>query len=121
MDSSSLKWRSLFCLRQVNIIFSLLFALLLGLCLTNNSAEAFAVPFRTKDLLPILPKQISWPVMNTVHSAVDLLPSYVGSLIPGNNTIKWQGTCFLKNLARLELTEGDREEGLGGGILRLKV
>lgn len=114
MASSSLQGRSL-------LFLSLLFALLLGLGLTNYSAEAFAVPFRTKDLLPILPKQISWPVMDTVHSAVDLLPSYIGSIIPGNNTIRWQGTCFLKNQVHLELTDGDREEGLGGGILHLKV
>ncbi|KAJ4799337.1 hypothetical protein LUZ62_050583 [Rhynchospora pubera] len=101
---------------------SLLFTLLLGLGFVNHSAEAFAVPFRTKDLLPILPRQISWPVMNTIHSAVDLLPSFVGSIYPGNDTIRWQGSCFLKNQARLELTGGDREEeGLGGGILHLKT
>ncbi|XP_078182356.1 zinc finger MYND domain protein [Carex rostrata] len=121
MGSCSPKGTSLLCPRQVDLIFLLLFTLLPALGLTNNSAEAFAVPFRPKDLLPILPKQISWPVMNTIHSAVDLLPYYVGSIVPGNTTINWKGTCFLENQARLELTGGDREEGLGGGVLHFKT
>lgn len=121
MDYSSSKGSSIPCSPRLSLISSLLLALLLGFGLINHAAEAFAVPFRPKDVLPILPRQISWPVMNNIHSAVDLLPSFVGSIAPGNTTIRWQGSCFLKNEARVELTQGDREEDHGGAILSLKV
>nr|CAD1825294.1 unnamed protein product [Ananas comosus var. bracteatus] len=56
--------------------------LLLGLGFGSDLAIAagFKVPFRVKDVLPILPRQVSWPMMSTIHSAVDLLPSFVGSV-----------------------------------------
>ncbi|XP_078437856.1 uncharacterized protein LOC144708419 [Wolffia australiana] len=79
------------------------------------------VPLRVKDILPVLPRQVSWPVMNTLHSAVDLLPMLVGSVTPGNRTVGWKGACFLENEARLEFTSGDRENSLGGGVLHLKT
>lgn len=70
----------------------------------------------------MLPRQISWPVLNTFHSAVDLLPSFVGSVAPGNGSLRWNGSCFDGNRARLEFTRGDRgEPGLGGGVLYLEV
>ncbi|KAJ3677456.1 hypothetical protein LUZ60_003180 [Juncus effusus] len=98
---------------------ALLLLLLSGLI--HNTAEAFKAPFRPKDVLPILPRQISWPVLNNMHSAVDLLPSYVGSVSPTNSTIKWKGACFLENQARLELNGGDRNGELGGGVLHLQT
>jgi hypothetical protein len=81
------------------------------------------VPFRVKDVLPVLPRQISWPVLNNFHSAVDLLPAFVGSVSPYNGTAEWKGACFYGNEAHLEFTKGDRDEqeGLGGGVLHLKV
>ncbi|THG12536.1 hypothetical protein TEA_000015 [Camellia sinensis var. sinensis] len=84
-----------------------------------NFGESLKVPFRVNDVLPALPRQISWPVLNNLHSAVDLLPSFVGSVSPTNGSIEWKGACFFDNEARLEFTGGDR--GLGGGILHLKV
>ncbi|KAL7175711.1 hypothetical protein ACSBR2_029323 [Camellia fascicularis] len=63
--------------------------------------------------------QISWPVLNNLHSAVDLLPSFVGSVSPTNGSIEWKGACFFNNEARLEFTNGD--QGLGGGVLHLKT
>nr|CAD1825265.1 unnamed protein product [Ananas comosus var. bracteatus] len=99
--------------------------LLLGLGFGSDLAIAagFKVPFRVKDVLPILPRQVSWPMMSTIHSAVDLLPSFVGSVgsDPSGSSLAWKGACFFENEARLELTEGDREDGLGGGILHLKT
>ncbi|TXG56378.1 hypothetical protein EZV62_017691 [Acer yangbiense] len=78
------------------------------------------VPFRVNDVLPMLPREISWPVLNNFHSAVDLLPYYVGSVSPNNGSIEWKGACFYGNQARLDVTEGDREDpGLGGGVLHL--
>ena len=84
--------------------------------------QALKVPFRVNDVLPVLPRQISWPVLNNLHSAVDLLPYFVGSVTPHNGSIEWKGACFHGNEARLVFTQGDRHEpGLGGGVLYLKV
>lgn len=91
----------------------------LALGFAANLGRALTLPFRANDVLPVLPRQISWPVLNNLHTAVDLLPSYVGSVTPSNGTIEWQGACFFTNEARIDFTEGDR--GLGGGLLRLKV
>ncbi|KAL6187121.1 hypothetical protein ACLB2K_043236 [Fragaria x ananassa] len=92
--------------------------LLLLLC-SLGLASALKVPLRIKDVLPVLPRQISWPVLNNFHSAVDLLPSFIGSVTPNNDSIQWEGACFSGSEARLEFVEGDR--GLGGGVLYLKT
>ncbi|KAK9113931.1 hypothetical protein Syun_020728 [Stephania yunnanensis] len=82
---------------------------------------ALKVPFRVKDVLPILPHEVSWPLLNNFHSAVDLLPAFVGSVAPSNGSIEWKGACFFENRARFEFTGdgGDEGEGLGGGVLHL--
>ncbi|GAB4839902.1 hypothetical protein Ancab_020611 [Ancistrocladus abbreviatus] len=92
--------------------------LLLGLGFGLNLSYAFKVPFRAKDVLPVLPHQISWPVLNNLHSAVDLLPAFVGSVAPNNSSIQWKGACFYENTARIEFTDGG-SKGLGGGVLYL--
>lgn len=98
------------------------YLLVLLLCFLGlGFGQGFKVPFRVNDVLPVLPRQLSWPVLNNFHSAVDLLPYYVGSVTPNNGSIEWKGACFYGNEARLEFTEGDREPALGGGILYLKV
>ncbi|KAK6160115.1 hypothetical protein DH2020_003496 [Rehmannia glutinosa] len=85
----------------------------LGLGLGFEFGDALKVPFRVKDVLPVLPRQISWPVLNNIHSAVDLLPQYIGSLAPNNGTIKWKGACFFDNEAKIEFTgAGDRESAI---------
>lgn len=94
-----------------------LWALALGF--GANLGQALKLPFRANDVLPVLPREISWPVLNNLHTAVDLLPYYVGSVTPSNGTIEWKGACFLTNEARIDFTEGDR--GLGGGLIHLKV
>ncbi|PKA57944.1 hypothetical protein AXF42_Ash012483 [Apostasia shenzhenica] len=93
-------------------------SLLLGFAC--GAAGAVQVPFRVKDVLPVLPRQISWPVMNTFHSVVDLLPAYVGSVVPEGGSVGWKGACFFENEARFELTVGGSESGLGGGVIYLK-
>lgn len=100
----------------------LLLLLLCFLGLGLGFGDALKVPLRIKDVLPVLPRQISWPVLNNFHSAVDLLPSFIGSVTPDNTSIEWEGACFSGNQARLEFTEGDRDKpNLGGGVLYLKV
>ncbi|RRT39237.1 hypothetical protein B296_00033082 [Ensete ventricosum] len=99
--------------------------LTLGFGLGDSLAAALKVPFRVKDVLPILPHQISWPVMNNLHTAIDLLPSFVGSVVPDAGIVGWKGACFFENEARLEFTEhvsgGGNESSLNGGILHLKA
>ena len=82
--------------------------------------EGLKVPFRVKDVLPVLPRQISWPVLNNLHSAVDLLPSFVGSVSPSSGTVQWKGACFFDNEARLQFKAGG-DWDLGSGVLYLKV
>ncbi|KAL2904236.1 Trypsin-6 [Bienertia sinuspersici] len=97
----------------------IIFFLGLGFCF--NLGNSLKVPFRANDVLPVLPRQISWPVLNNLHSAVDLMPSYVGSVTPLNNqSIQWKGACFYENSARLEFTDNG-DTGLGGGLLHLKT
>lgn len=77
--------------------------------------------FHIQDVLPMLPVQVSWPIVNSLYSAVDLLPSFVGAVsIANNSTLKWKGACFYNNTASLELhyKTGSR---FGGGTLHIKV
>ncbi|KAL1327640.1 hypothetical protein HN51_037647 [Arachis hypogaea] len=84
--------------------------------------NALKMPFRVNDVLPVLPRGISWPVLNTFHSAVDLLPYFVGSVTPSNGSIQWKGACFYDNTAKLQVTASDFDQpGLGGGVLHLKT
>lgn len=98
----------------------LLSFLLVGLGFRIQFGTALKVPVRFTDVLPVLPRQVSWPVLNNIHSAVDLLPQYIGSLAPENGTINWNGSCFFDNQARIQLTAtGDR--GIGGAVIHLSV
>eukprot|EP00268_Persea_americana_P036682 TRINITY_DN361_c1_g1_i1.p1 TRINITY_DN361_c1_g1~~TRINITY_DN361_c1_g1_i1.p1 ORF type:complete len:564 (-),score=93.00 TRINITY_DN361_c1_g1_i1:293-1849(-) len=95
--------------------FCFLLLPLLGF-LSLESAQALSVPFKVKDVLPVLPRQISWPVLNNIDSAVDLLPYFVGSVSPDDPPIEWKGACFYGNEAFLELTNDST-----AAILHLKT
>lgn len=62
-------------------------------------------------------------MMNTLHSAVDLLPSFVAAVAPAApSPAVWNGSCFAANEAAIELTPGDRNgTEIGGAVLRLKT
>ena len=92
----------------------------LGFCFLPL-AHPLKVPIRVKDLLPALPRQVSWPLLNNLHSAVDLLPRFVGTVAPDNGTVGWKGACFSDSEARLEFRGGESGYDLGGGVLHLKV
>lgn len=81
---------------------------------------AVKLPFHPRDVLPLLPRQVSWPVLNSLHSAADLLPSFVGSASSPNNTLEWKGACFYKNTAWMEFHNKTGTE-FGGGTLHIKV
>ncbi|KAI3731483.1 hypothetical protein L1987_62671 [Smallanthus sonchifolius] len=103
-------------------LWRLFCALILGLGLgfLSEFGDSFKLPFAVDDVLPVLPRQISWPVMNSFGKAVDLLPSFVGTISPNNGTLEWKGACFRGNEARMDFTQGD-DRGLGGGIIYLKT
>ncbi|CAL9240128.1 unnamed protein product [Arabidopsis halleri] len=102
--------------------FFFLLCLLLGLGFCVDLGQSLKVPFSVNDVLPMLPRQVSWPVLNSFHNAVDLLPVFIGSVTPNNVSIEWKGACFNGNEARLDITGSDRDvPGLGGGVLHLKT
>lgn len=101
-------------------LFKVLLILGLGLSFDLDYGYALKLPFRPKDVLPVLPKQISWPVLNNFHSAVDLLPAFVASVTPHGLVDHWKGSCFHVNEARLDFTQS-KNHSLGGGVLYLKT
>lgn len=93
------------------------FATTILLLLTVSSVK---LPFHPRDLLPILPRQVSWPVLNSLYTAVDLLPTFIGSASVKNDAVEWKGSCFYENKAWLELNNNSGSE-FGGGTLHIKV
>ncbi|XP_019461886.1 PREDICTED: uncharacterized protein LOC109361042 [Lupinus angustifolius] len=79
-------------------------------------------PFHPRDLLPLLPKQVSWPIMNSLYSAVDILPVFVGAATSSSidDSINWKGACFYDNKAWMEFHNKSQTQ-FGGGTLHLKV
>ncbi|KAF9672980.1 hypothetical protein SADUNF_Sadunf11G0100800 [Salix dunnii] len=88
--------------------------------LTPQSSLAIKVPFHPQDLLPLLPRQVSWPILNYLKGAVDLLPTFVGAASSFNDTGEWKGACFYENRAWMEFHNKTGSE-FGGGTLHLKV
>ncbi|AET00448.1 hypothetical protein MtrunA17_Chr5g0443721 [Medicago truncatula] len=88
--------------------------------LTCLQFSTFKSPFHPRDLLPLMPKQISWPIINSLHSAVDILPVFVAAASSPNNTPEWKGACFYKNQAWMEFHNKTGSQ-FGGGTLHLKV
>ncbi|KAL0688607.1 hypothetical protein Bca4012_088284 [Brassica carinata] len=96
---------------------AIIFAVTVLMLLTVSSVK---LPFHPRDLLPLLPRQLSWPLLNSVNSAVDLLPTYIGAASIKNDAVEWKGACFYENKAWLELNNKSGSE-YGGGTLHIKV
>lgn len=103
------------CLCFTNFLF-----LLTCSSLFTSQAYALRSPFHPQDLLPLLPRQVSWPLLNSLRSAVDLLPSFVGAASSSNRTLEWKGACFYENNAWMEFHNKSGGE-FGGGTLHIKV
>ncbi|KAJ1389584.1 hypothetical protein SESBI_38201 [Sesbania bispinosa] len=88
--------------------------------LTGLQVSALKSPIHPRDLLPLLPRQVSWPILNSLHSAVDLLPVYVGAAASPNDFLEWKGACFYQNKAWMVFHNKTGSE-FGGGTLHLKV
>lgn len=117
------KWTKSTETHRIQIQMSPFFPLIaLWIVALSSFGHALKVPFRVNDVLPVLPRGISWPVLNSFNGAVDLLPSFVGSVTPYNGSIEWKGACFYDNEAKLKFTAGDTNgSDLGGAVLYLKV
>ncbi|KAH7544378.1 hypothetical protein JRO89_XS15G0156900 [Xanthoceras sorbifolium] len=98
---------------------SLTLLIILSLLLIQRT-HSVKLPLHPRDLLPLLPRQVSWPVLNSLHGAVDLLPAFVGAASDKNDTVEWKGACFYKNRAWMEFHNKSGSE-FGGGTLHLKV
>ncbi|KAK9155751.1 hypothetical protein Sjap_003231 [Stephania japonica] len=99
----------------------LCFSVFVILCFTISNGYAWKTPFHPIDVLPLLPKRVSWPILNTLRSAVDLLPSFVGTASSSSDdALEWKGACFYKNEAWMEFHNKSGSE-FGGGTLHLKV
>ena len=91
------------------------------LSLKNADAYAFKPLVLPEDLLPALPHSISWPLLRTFHSAVDLLPKFVGGVKSENDNVTWKGACFYDNEAWFEFLDPPEEGKRGGGVVHIKV
>lgn len=100
---------------------TLIIVFLLSCCTRSPRVQALKAPIRPQDILPLLPRQVSWPILNTFRGAADLLPSFVGAAAIANNSLlHWKGSCFYENTAWLELHNKSGSE-FGGGTLHIKV
>ncbi|XP_056167555.1 uncharacterized protein LOC130138202 [Syzygium oleosum] len=79
------------------------------------------LPFHPEDALPLLPRQLSWPILNRLRGPLDLLPTFVGSASPSSNaSLNWKGACFYDSAAWMEFHNKSESE-FGGGTLHIKV
>ncbi|KAF8370007.1 hypothetical protein HHK36_031959 [Tetracentron sinense] len=92
----------------------------IGFFLFSSNGYALKAPFRPQDLLPFLPREISWPLLKYLRSPVDILPTFVGSASSPNDTVEWKGACFYENKAWMEFHNKNGSE-FGGGTLHLEA
>ncbi|KAK3424108.1 hypothetical protein EUGRSUZ_F00893 [Eucalyptus grandis] len=88
--------------------------------LFDPRSRAAKLPFHPEDVLPLLPRQLSWPILNALRRPLDLLPAFVGAASPSNGSLAWKGACFCDNTAWLEFHNETWSE-FGGGTLHIKV
>lgn len=101
-------------------LLSILFFFFVLVSFFSPLSHAAKLPFHPEDLLPLLPRQVSWPILNSLHSPVDLLPSFVGAASSQNDTVEWKGACFYNNTAWMEFHNSSGSE-FGGGTLHIEV
>jgi len=98
----------------------LLLLLLISVSGPGLQVWALKTPFHPRDVLPLLPRQVSWPIMTRLHSAVDILPVFVGAASSPADVIEWKGACFYQNKAWMVFHNKSQTE-YGGGTLHIKV
>ncbi|KAK8953955.1 hypothetical protein KSP39_PZI001979 [Platanthera zijinensis] len=100
--------------------FLLLVTLHAILYLQSDREKPWKSPFYPSDLLPLLPMYISLPILRSLHSAVDLLPTFVGVVSSPDTKLQWKGACFYNNTAWIEFHNKSKSP-YGGGTLHLKA
>lgn len=103
-----------------SLLFFTLLTLSLLLATPHVYVHGLKPPFRPKDVLPFLPRSISWPIVSSLYSPIDILPSFVGTVSSPNDSLEWKGSCFYKNRAWMEFHNKSGSE-FGGGTLHIKV
>ncbi|KAK8946749.1 hypothetical protein KSP39_PZI006954 [Platanthera zijinensis] len=99
----------------------LLIALISSYYLHSNGWDGpWKSPFRPTDFLPFLPFSVSRPLLRSLHSAVDLLPAFVGAVSSPKANLQWKGACFYNNTAWMEFHNKSKSP-FGGGTLHIKV
>eukprot|EP00249_Psilotum_nudum_P014480 c24846_g2_i1 orf=519-2075(-) len=78
------------------------------------------IPFHPRDVLPILPHNIAWPVLKTFGNPADLMPEFVATISFENQTVSWKGACFYNNEAYMDYVQPE-DGGVGGGILHIQT
>ncbi|XP_073005912.1 uncharacterized protein [Typha latifolia] len=113
--------------KPVPLILLLLLPLLLVglLCFSsiypNERDEGpWRFPLHPMDLLPLLPREISWPVLSSLRNVVDILPLFVGVASAANSPLEWKGACFYQNKAWMEFHNKSGSQ-FGGGTLHIKM
>ncbi|XP_008812430.1 uncharacterized protein LOC103723322 [Phoenix dactylifera] len=105
-------------------LFLLLLLIALLLVFSYSSPNwghgCWKAPFRPTDFLPLLPRIVSWPILRSLRSAVDLLPTFVGAASSTNHDLEWKGACFYENQAWLEF-HNKSGTPFGGGTLHIKT
>ncbi|KAG6592035.1 hypothetical protein SDJN03_14381, partial [Cucurbita argyrosperma subsp. sororia] len=82
--------------------------------------QALKLPFSPRDMLPLLPRKVSWRILSSFENPANLLPAYVGAVSSPEKSVQWQGACFYQNTAWLEFHNKSGSE-YGGGTLHIKV
>ncbi|CAA7405610.1 unnamed protein product [Spirodela intermedia] len=94
---------------------------LLLLLLVMMMASPLLLPFHPGDLLPLLPWQVSRPLLGRLRNPADLVPAFVGRATASPNaSLEWKGPCFRRNLAWVE-PHNDSASVFGGGKLHIKT
>nr|GMC76545.1 inositol-1,4,5-trisphosphate 5-phosphatase [Ipomoea batatas] len=109
---------------SIGALSTTLFLAAISLFLAPHGGDALKLPFRPTDILPLLPQQLSRPIINYLRHgriAEDNLPVFVGAASASDTAnIQWKAPCFDHNSAWLEL-HNKSGTPFGGGALHIKV
>ncbi|THU50754.1 hypothetical protein C4D60_Mb06t23640 [Musa balbisiana] len=72
------------------------------------------------NLLPLFPRRAARPLLRSLRSAEDILPTFVGAASCPVSDFNSKGACFYKNTAWMEF-HNKSQSRFGGGILHIKT
>ncbi|GKE10753.1 hypothetical protein Tco_1414304, partial [Tanacetum coccineum] len=109
---------------SVPTTITIIILIIITCTLIPSKVQPFKAPILPQDLLPILPKQLSWTILRSLKAATDILPTFVGAVAGDGNDddgggVTWKGSCFYENDAWLEFHNKTGSQ-FGGGTLHIK-